>query len=82
MEDNELHQQIGYLTKAVEDIGEVVKSHTAESKQHYSKIDVRLTKMEDQLSFYKTVARTLKVTGAALLLIATAQWDKLAKLFH
>lgn len=56
-EDNQ-NVQIGYLTRAVEQNTEVLKSLTT-----------RLEKVENQISLYKFVINTIKVAGASIIFI-------------
>ena len=80
-EDKKLYHDLGYLTKAVEDIGDKLTHYTSKTCEQYEHTQQRLTKIEDQLSFYKTVARTVKVIGLSLVLLVTAQWHEFIKLF-
>lgn len=83
MTDNKTDQafDIGYLTKAVQDMGTTLSNHTKRSEEQYTQIDERLNKMENQLSFYKTVARTVKVMGASLVALLTIQWADIVQFF-
>jgi chorismate-pyruvate lyase len=81
-EKAQLHQDLGYLTKAVEDIGEMLKKHVEQSDRKGAAVDGRLIAIENQLSVYKTVVRTVRFIGVAFALMLTAQWQSLLKLIH
>lgn len=79
MEDN---NQLGYLTGILEGIRDDIKEHKDSSNEWRTKTDSRLQKMEDELSMYNTIYKTIKWIGMSLIAVATFKWASVAELWH
>ena len=70
MSGNSNDNQIGYLTKAIEDLASMVKSHMDKEEGDRSKLDARLSKIEEDISLARWIVKVIKVlfwTGVFLL---------------
>ena len=66
----DLKEQLGYLTAMMETL--VTNQQTF--KDSHSKLQERMKHIEDELSMYKTVYKTIKFVGMALVAIVTFKW--------
>lgn len=64
-----------------EDIG-WIKANIETLLKNQESFSVRLIEIEHQISIYKTVIKTIKFTGAALLLVLTFKFGNVADLWH
>ncbi len=74
-------KDIGYLTRAVEDLSQLIKGHMKTEEEDRKVITTRLKKIEDELNTYKVIYRGIKWTFAVLLLIITMKFGDIPKLF-
>lgn len=83
MDDNarSVEGQLGYLTKAVEDMCVSVDKIAANSKEQDTKLDTRLSKIEDELSLYKTVVKTVKAIALTAIFIVTLKLGNITALW-
>jgi hypothetical protein len=70
----EIKEQLGYLTALVETLAKDLAEHKEESTTFRNDQATRLKNIEDELSMYKTVYKTIKFIGMALIAIVTFKW--------
>lgn len=73
--------QLGYLTKAVEDQCRHIQKFTKESKEKDAKFEKRLIKIENEISMYKTVIKTIKAIVMTVLFICAFKFGNISGLW-
>lgn len=74
------NEDIGYLKRAVEDLSEVIITHTKQQESDNKDIRIRLSFIEKELSMYKTIYKSLRLVGAIALLIITFKFGDIPTL--
>lgn len=75
MQDKE---QLGYLTAMVE----TILKNQEEFKSGHKILQDRIQHIEDELSIYKTIYKTVKWIGMSLIALATFKWASLVDIWH
>lgn len=78
----EYGEQLGYLTALVEQLNEQLKEEKKESAEWREKLNARIQKIEDELSMYKTMVKTLKFLAGALVALLTWKWSVVLDLWQ
>jgi len=66
----EIKEQLGYLTAMMET---VIQNHES-FKTGHATLQERMKHIEDELSIYKTVYKTIKFIGMAFIALITFKW--------
>lgn len=73
MED--IKESIGYQLAILERLVEELDAHKKDSAASYAAINKRLQTIEDELSMYKTIIKTLKFVVVAVVSVVTFKWS-------
>jgi len=73
----EIKEQLGYLTAMLE----TLVTNQQGFKDSHATLQVRMKNIEDELSMYKTIYKTIKFMGMALVALITFKWALLTDLW-
>ena len=84
-----MHEDIGYLKRAVEDLHALVSKHMEREEKERGELQEQLNTLAatqrsivEELSLYKMLYRGIKLLGAIILLIITLKFGDIPKLFN
>lgn len=73
----DLKEQLGYLTAMLE----TLVTDQQGFKDSHATLQARMKNIEDELSMYKTIYKTIKFIGMALVALITFKWALLTDLW-